>query len=149
MRTFDYLNRLMRGMRPGKSVAEGFTLLELMIAIVILAIGLLGTATILTTNINSNSIAQRLTVEASVGASVVEEIMARPGSDAMFLANSVNALYDLDQGSAATTRVVQGRTYSAVYSVTTNTPVAGVSTLSVTITNGTRNITFTALKSIL
>lgn len=126
---------------------KGFTLLELLIAITILAVGMLATASILSTGMGSDSFAYTVTVERSIAASVVEEIMAKDGGDPMFSANVANAVYDLDTGSAATTRTVQGRTYAAKYTVTTGTPVGGVSRIDITVASGLRSVTLTTYKS--
>jgi hypothetical protein len=88
-----------------------------------------------------------VTVEASVVSSVMEDIMSKPGTDAIFAANVAGAVYDLDPASAGTTVSVQGRTYSATYNITRNTPVAGVARIDSTVTNGARSITLTSYKS--
>ncbi len=125
---------------------KGFTLVELLVAISILAIGMLGTATILSSGIGSDQFSYTVTIERSIAASVLEEIMAKDGSDPMFATNVANAVYDLDTGSAATTRTVQGKTYSATYTVNVATPVIGVSRIDVTVASGIRSVTLTALK---
>jgi type IV pilus assembly protein PilV len=126
---------------------KGFTLLELLIAITILAVGMLATASMLSSGMGSDSFAYTVTVERSIAASVIEEIMAKDGGDPMFAANVANAVYDLDTGSPATTRTVQGRTYAATYSVTTAAPVIGVSRVDVTVASGLRSVTLTTYKS--
>jgi len=126
---------------------KGFTLLELLVAMSILTVGLLGLATMMSSGIGSDRFAHVVAVEGSVGSLVVEEITSRNGDDAIFAAAIADATYDLDPASAATTRVVNGRTYSATYSVTPNSPVTGVAAVSVTITGGGRTVTLNALKS--
>ncbi len=127
---------------------KGYSLIELLVAISILAIGLLGTATMLSTSIGSGRFAHIVTVEASVATSLMEEFMAKNASDTLFTANVTGAVYDLDPDTASTTRTVQGRVYSATYSITTNTPVVGVVIINATVTNGTRSITLTSYKSV-
>lgn len=126
---------------------KGFTLLELLIAITILSIGLLGVASMFSTGIGSNRFSYMLTVETSVANSVMEEMLAKDGGDVIFATAAANAVYDLDTGSAATTRTVQGRTYSATYSITVNNPVTNVSKIDVTVTSGGRTTSLTSYKN--
>lgn len=126
---------------------NGFSIIELLIAISILVIGLIGTATMLSTNIGSNRFSQMITVEATIAGSVNEELLAKAGNDPLFAATVANVAYDLDQSSGATTLTVQGRTYSATYSITTANPVAGVARVVTTVTSGNRSITITSFKS--
>lgn len=126
---------------------KGFTLLELLIAMSILSIGLLGLATMLSSGIGTDRFAHMVAVEGSISSSVVEEITSRGGSDPIFLTAVSGAVYDLDPATSATTRVVNGRNYSASYSVSPDTPVAGMSTVVVNVTSGTRTVSMTAFKS--
>jgi type IV pilus assembly protein PilV len=130
-----------------KSGQKGFTLLELLVAMSILTVGLLGLASMMTSGIGSDRFAHAIAVEGSVGTLVMEEITSRDGDDAIFDSAVAGATYDLDPASAATTRVVNNRTYTATYSVTPNTPVTGVATVSVSITSDGRTITLNAFKS--
>lgn len=126
---------------------KGFTLLELLVAMTILTIGLLGLASMMSSGIGTDRFAHMVAVEGSVGSLVVEEITSRDGDDPIFASTVAGITYDLDPGSAATTRVVNGRTYTATYSVTPNSPVTGVSMVSVSITSGGRTVTLNAFKS--
>lgn len=134
-------------MRTDLTKEKGFTLLELLIAMSILSIGILGLASLMSTGIGSNSFSHRVAVEGSMGSLVVEEIMSRDGSDPLFTSAIAGAVYDLDPGTASSTKVVSGRTYSATYSVTPDNPVAGVSRVDVSVTSGGRTIGVTAFKS--
>ena len=134
-------------MPKSRDTEKGFTLLELLIAISILSIGLLGVASMFSTGIGSNRFSYTVTVETSMANSVMEEMLAKDGGDVIFAANAVNAVYDLDTAAAATTRTVQGRTYSAVYSITVDSPVANVSRVDVSVTSGGRTKTLTSYKS--
>jgi type IV pilus assembly protein PilV len=126
---------------------KGFTLLELLIAMTILTIGLLGLASMMSSGIGSDRFAHMVAVEGSIGSLVMEELTSRDGDDSVFASTVAGATYDLDPASAATTRLVNGRTYAATYSVTPNTPVTGVATVSVSITSGARTVTLNAFKS--
>ncbi|MBI5453603.1 MAG: prepilin-type N-terminal cleavage/methylation domain-containing protein [Deltaproteobacteria bacterium] len=133
-------------MKPTMKKEDGFTLLELLIAMFILSFGLLGTATMLSTGIGTDRLAQMITVEGALGSSVVEEITSRDSNDAVFNSSVTGAAYDLDPDTSATTKKVSGRTYSATYSVSVNNPVAGVSRVDVTVSSGARTVSFTAFK---
>ncbi|MBW7956822.1 MAG: prepilin-type N-terminal cleavage/methylation domain-containing protein [Deltaproteobacteria bacterium] len=138
---------MLKLMRTGQN--KGFTLIELLIAISVLAVGILGVATMMTTGIMSGRFAHMVAAESSVAVSVLEELMSRDGSDPVFSSNITNAVYDLDPSSAATGMVVQGRMYSAVYSVVPNSPVAGVASIEVVITSNGRMARYASLKSVL
>lgn len=134
-------------MFKGDKRESGFTLLELLVAISILSFGLLATATMLTTSMGSGRLAHRISVESDVAYSVLDEFLARSEDDATFDSAVSNITYDLDKSSAATTRDVQGITYSATYSITPDNPVTGVARIDITL-NGTggRTLSLSSLK---
>lgn len=134
-------------MSTSKIKQKGFTLLELLVAMSILSIGLLGLATMLSTGIGTDRFAHMISVEGSIGSLVVEEITSRSGADPIFLSAVDGGVYDLDPSTAATTKVVNNRTYSATYTVAPDTPVAGISRVVVTITSGGRTVNMTTFKS--
>ncbi|MGH7273948.1 MAG: type IV pilus modification PilV family protein [Nitrospiria bacterium] len=117
---------------------KGFTLLELLIAIVILAIGLLAVASMQVNAMRSNSLAERVTVITAVAQGAMEDLMARADSDPIFDAAAFNVPYD--------TRIVQGVTYNSAYTVTPNTPVTNVAQVVMTVTGGGRTMTLTSYK---
>lgn len=67
-----------------KKSQSGFSLVELLVAIVILAVGLLGLAQLQVTAIKANSQSTTSTASAALAQRVVEEIAAMPADDAMF-----------------------------------------------------------------
>ncbi len=117
---------------------RGFTLLELLVAIDILAIGLLAVASMQASAIRSNSLAERVTVITAVAQGALEDLMARADSDPIFDAAASNVPYD--------TRIVQGVTYNAAYTMTPDTPVTGVAQVVMTVTGGGRTMTLTSYK---
>ena len=61
---------------------KGFTLLEVMIAITILAFGILAVASMQTSSIYGNSVANRLTEGTSCAGNKMEELLTIPDTDA-------------------------------------------------------------------
>ncbi len=94
---------------------HGFTLIEVLIAMAIFSIGILGVAAMQTTAANGNSSARRVTNIANVAADYVERLISLPYND---LAN----------GNDNT-----GTEYSVNWTVTDDTPLTGTKTLQVTV----------------
>lgn len=63
---------------------DGFTLIEVMIAIFILTIGILGAAAMQVASIDGNSIANRITEAATWGGNELEFLMGQPYDDPKF-----------------------------------------------------------------
>lgn len=106
----------------------GFTLLELLVAVTILAIGLIATVNMQTTAIQGNSFAYRTTSASAVARAAMDELISRPGSDVFFnTALAAGSAYDLDPQTVATTLTVQNLTFSATIAVTPNAVVNGSS----------------------
>lgn len=129
----------------------GFTLLELLVAITILAVGLMATLKMQTTALRADGFAFRTTTASSVARAAMDELLSRPGSDAVFQTAQVNAAYDLDIQTAAVTQTVQGVTYSGRITVTPDATVNAVAItnltqISLTVTGSDRTITVTELK---
>ncbi len=126
---------------------RGFSLVELLIALFILAVGLLATATILTTGMSSNRMAQSITVETTIAYSVLDEIVSRRPDDPLFDSDQPDITYDLDPDTTATTRTVQGVSYSAIVDIDADNPVVGVARIDVTVTSNVgRSITLTTFR---
>ncbi len=133
---------------------KGFSLLELMIALVILSVGLLGLLGMQITGAQGNATSQKLTIATTLAQTGIEDFMSRSAGDAIFstavgsddgnLAN--DPTYDLDLTSSAATLTYQSITYSATYIIIPSTPVAGVSRVDVAVTGGGSTVTFTTFK---
>lgn len=96
---------------PNKSQA-GFTLVELLIAVVILAIGLLGLAQLQVTAIQTNSQTATKTAATALAQKAIEEVMAWPADDARLNADGT--------GSLDTVTVAGAGTYNITWAVTAN-----------------------------
>ena len=97
----------------------GFTLLEVMIALVVLAIGLLGLASLQIMAIKGNSYGQQMTVASTLAQSQLEQLRRTPGP----LANGED--YPVDQN---------GIRYTRTWTVTANSPQPGATTVLIDIT---------------
>ena len=141
-----------------KRSESGFSLIELLIAMSILAVGLLATVTMQATALQRDGLAQRTTEVAALARGAMDDLMSRPGGD-VFFQTAVAApgiAFDLDPNTAATTQTIQGATYSATVVVTPNASVsvggaAPVSVLNLTqviltVTGGGRTATVTEFK---
>jgi type IV pilus assembly protein PilV len=104
----------MRQLRDSK----GFTLLELMIALVILAIGLLGLASLQVMAIKGNSYGQEMTVASTLAENQLEQLRQTTGT----LVNGTDTVTDQN-----------GITYTRTWTVTLNTPQQGATTVLITI----------------
>ena len=110
----------------------------LVVVLAILAVGLLAVASMQANAIRSNSLAERVTVITAVAHGAIEDLLARADSDPIFDAAASNVPYD--------TRIVQGVTYNASYTMAPNTPVTDVARVDMTVTGGGRTMTLTSYK---
>ncbi len=141
-------------MKCQKQAQSGFTLVELLIALVILTIGLLAAAAMQSTAINSNAFANRHTKITGVAQMVMDDLLSQylkattPPSlfYQQFNPNPLNPVqqtfiyqynrfppYNQESNNVPTTDyVVSGvGTFQADYTVTTNTPVRNISRIQV------------------
>ncbi|MBP2683272.1 MAG: putative rane protein [Deltaproteobacteria bacterium] len=110
---------------------EGFSLIEVLVALVILAVGLLGLALFQTTAIKGNAIASKWTVATELAQDRLEKFR-HVGSDNTAWSSIVSSnaagfgaggpVYTSLPGAAGDNTSVRGTTYYRVWSVTNNTP---------------------------
>jgi type IV pilus assembly protein PilV len=98
---------------------KGFTLLEVMIALVILSIGLLGLASLQVMSIKGNSFGQQMTVASTLAQNQLEQLRRTSGT----LVNGNDTVTDQN-----------GITYTRTWQVTLNSPQPGATTVLITIT---------------
>ena len=118
-------------MKREKSGQAGFSLIELLVAVVILAVGLLGLAELQVTAIRANSQSATMMAAATIAQGVIEEIVQRSGDD--FDADINNAPWDWEPPNTPSpfnspVTVEGGGTYNISYDVVTN--YEGVENLS-------------------
>ena len=140
-----------------KRSESGFSLVELLIAMSILAVGLLATVSMQATALQRNGFAQRTTEVAALARGAMDDLMSRPGGSVFFQTAAPGIPFDLDPNTAALTQTIQGATYSATVIVTPNAavlvggvpPAVSVPNLTqviVTVTGGGRTATVTEFK---
>lgn len=131
---------------------QGFTLLELLIAISIFAVGLLSIASMQITAIRTNSSANTLTAGSALAAGILEEILAWPADEGVLASNSSNNAWDFalaNESPSYQTFINGSGQYTASYSV--NTGYEGNSNLSritVVVTGNGRTSTVVGFKRV-
>lgn len=112
--------------------SAGFSLVELLVAITILALGLLAVATMQSVAISNSSISHRMMVATELANEAMEDIMAWDISHPRLNSSVSNVRY-------ATDRAVAGAgTFNITYSTTVDTPASGTTRIDVTVTDAAR-----------
>jgi len=129
---------------------QGFTMVEMLIAILLMSVGLLAVLSMQDVAINANSISMRMTVGTSLAQEVLEDIQSWKADDSRIKTTAANVVYDLDPNTPATSITIQGGgNYSATYTTTVG-PAAGIpdgiTMIKVTVTGGGKQVTFTGFK---
>lgn len=123
-------------MPVAKNAQSGFSVVELLVAVLILAIGLLGLAELQITAMKANSQSATMTASTALAQRIIEEIAAMPADDAMFNGPGTGTW----PGSPVT--VAGGGTYGITYQVeevkpTSSTVVTNLYRVTVFVTSTT------------
>lgn len=137
---------------------NGFTLVELLVALTIMTIGIMATIQMQVVAIQSNAIANRQSVATSLAQEVMDDIQAwdanappvigvfsppAPGFSTTAAYNRLGA-----NMNAASTTFTDSGTYTATYTITLVQPDLTTAFISVTVAGGGRTVTLTSLKRI-
>jgi prepilin-type N-terminal cleavage/methylation domain-containing protein len=98
-----------------KSAQSGFSLIELLVAIMILAVGLLGLAELQITATKANSQSDTILAASTLAQEVIEDISAMDSNDPMFDTAVTNAVWD-----TSPVMIEGGGTYDIEYDVVLN-----------------------------
>jgi len=124
--------------------SEGFTLLELLIAVTIFAIGLLTVAGMQVTAMQAGTTAQTQSVATALAQGVFEELMSRDPAAALFNAEADEEPYAIDQTILG--QLTGGDNYQAVYSISPDTPATGLARVDVRVTGNNRSVRLSGFK---
>jgi type IV pilus modification protein PilV len=105
--------------------SDGFTLIEVLIAIIVLVIGLLGVVGVATTVISGNTLARELTTATTLAQDKIEELKSA------------------DYATITTGDDTQESIYTRTWTVTADSPVAGMKTISVAVSFSWKGTTHT------
>ncbi len=104
---------------------NGFTLLELLVAISIIAVGLLAAASMQGIAINANSVSNKVSVGSSLAQQVAEDLLSSSSTGTILTTNGTYN-YMLDPANGSNQLTIRGSgTYRAQYTTDT-APIAGV-----------------------
>ena len=122
----------------------GFTLLEVVIAVSILAVGLLGVAAMQTSAIKVNSAAGQITTRINWAQDKMEELKALPFSDSWLeAAGNPPGLDTAGQTHQETT----SDGYTIAWNITDNDPVPNTKKIVISVTGNGKTIQLTSMKA--
>jgi type IV pilus assembly protein PilV len=115
--------------KPTVKSKEGFTLIEIMIALVVLSIGLIALAGLQMSAIRGNTLSKRMTTAVSIANARIEQIKNMP--------------YANIQSESSTQVTESNMTFTRQVTVSNDIPVADTKTVNVTVTwkNGAKSHT--------
>lgn len=115
---------------------RGFTLVEMLIAFLLMTIGVITSLSMITTAMNSDTIANRLTAKAALAQQVMEELLSRKADDSDISNAAVDKVFDLNGSAPGNDINIQGAgTFTAVYTTSPGTPIAGITQIDIKITS--------------
>lgn len=138
---------------------QGFTLIEILIALVIFAVGLLAIAGLQASSISYNSGANQRTAAIMLAQGLMEQTMALDRDSAITSTVEIDTALNIDSNDSdgdenATTLKQSGSgSFTATRSITLNTPTTGISQISITVrenngSNTQRLVTLTSYKRV-
>ncbi len=112
-------------MRQQTMSQNGFTLLELLVAMAIIAVGLLAAASMQGVAVNANSVSNKVSVGSSLAQQVAEDLLSS-SSTGTILTTSGTYNYKLDPANNSNLITIRGSgTYRAQYTTTTSPVISG------------------------
>ena len=141
-------------MSASKKMQAGFTMVELLVAVVILAIGLLGLVQLQVTAIKTNSQSMTSTASQALAQKVVEEFAALDADDPVFVdgaAGTWGPIYETKGGGSYTVdysveQVKADNTYDVSQLFKITITVKSTTDLMAVLGNDEREVTITTLK---
>ena len=125
---------------------QGFTLIEVLIAISIFAVGLLAVGTMQLSAINVNSTAGQITTRMTWAQDKIEELMALPYSDP-WLEAAGNPLVGNDSAGHTHQLLPTTDGYTISWTVADDTPVPNTKLITVSVTGRGKTSHLTSMKS--
>ncbi len=126
------------------SADEGFTMIEVLLAVTIFAIGILAVATMQLSAIQVNSSASKLTERTTLAQDRLERLMVLPYTSPWL--EQAGNFPNVDTSGNTHRELVAGG-YTITWNVTDNSPITGSKYISVTVTRGTKSSTMVSIKS--
>ncbi|OGR03625.1 MAG: hypothetical protein A2520_06890 [Deltaproteobacteria bacterium RIFOXYD12_FULL_53_23] len=114
---------------------KGFTLVEVLVAIMVLTIGILGVAAMQITSMGGNTLAVRITKASTWGGDTIETLMGRAYTHADLVDDNGNGVLGLNHtdtaGSLADGGPVVNGDFTVFWNVADNYPIFGCKTIRV------------------